>query len=84
MIIMVALPEAEVGQEAGVGQGLPNWCEIVQKVVLICGILFYYANYMVCQVFVPSLLCGILNYSRCCKNNWAALALPQPLALPQH
>ena len=24
MIIMVALPKAGVGQEAGVGQGLPN------------------------------------------------------------
>ena len=24
VIIMVALPAAEVGQEAGVGQGLPN------------------------------------------------------------
>ena len=25
VIIMVALPEAEVGQEAGLGQGLPNF-----------------------------------------------------------
>jgi hypothetical protein len=33
---MVALPDAEVGQEAGVGQGLPNIINFVSCVLKIC------------------------------------------------